>query len=36
MSYTKTKNYNNNMFSIVCKESNIYNLSNLESLFIKT
>ena len=30
------KNYNYNMFSIVCKGSNMYHLSVIESLFIKT
>ena len=29
-------NYNDNMFSIVYKERNMYHLSVLESLFIKT
>ena len=31
-----SKNYNDNMFSIVGKGRNMYNLSFLESLFIKT
>ena len=30
------KNYNDNMFSIVCKGRNMYHLSVLESIFIKT
>ena len=30
------KNYNDNKFSIVCKGRNMYHLSVLESLFIKT